>query len=310
MTIPRINPHQLLVFYFVAKEESFTAASEKLCLTEPAVSKQMKALEESVGVKLVYVKKKRVHLTDAGQVLLRYAEEIYQQLRSADIFLEETRERSLRVGVSPTFSSIVTSAAVQFGNLFPNTNLNIKSSSSHEVVRQLLDRQYDIAVVVSVNYHTDRLRAVRLSDGEKLLLVIRRSTPIEASDALTLADLRDYKLIIPRAGSATREVLLNRFQAEGLEVINFIEMETDYLQYDKLLGEIEKGIAFVPEADARRGVSEGRLRILHLANDICVAADALFLKDSPRHKLAEKFTELVKQAFEASHTSTTTSAGR
>jgi DNA-binding transcriptional LysR family regulator len=309
MTIPRINPHQLLAFYFVAKEESFTAASEKLCVTEPAVSKQMKALERSTGVKLVYVKKKKVHLTDAGQVLLKYAEEIYQQLRSADIFLEETRERSLRVGVSPTFSSIVTSAAVQFGNLFPNTNLNIRSGPSYEIVGQLLDLQYDIAVVVSMNYHTDRLRAIRLSDGERLLLVIHRSTPIDASEALTLADLHDYKFIIPRAGSATREVLLNRFQAEGLEVINFIEMETDYLQYDKMLGEIEKGIAFVPEAEARRGVSEGRLRILHLANDIYIAADVLLLKDSPRHKLAEKFIELVKQAFKANHTSTTT-AGR
>ncbi len=303
MKILRTNLHQLIIFYFVTKEQSFTAASEELFLTESAVSQQVKALEISAGVKLVYVKKKRVHLTEAGQILLRYAEKIYEQAKSADIFLEEIRERSLRVGVAVTLSGIVSSAAAQFGNRFPNINLSIQNGPSHRIISQLLELQYDVAVVISADYQTEGLIATRLSEGEKLLLVTSRSTPIGASDSLTLADLRNYKFILPPPGSATRQVLLNRFKAEGLELLNFLKVDTDYLYYLRMLAEMGKGIALLPEAEARRAVSEGRLRVLHLANELCVTAYALVVKDSPRRKITDEFIKLVKQAFDASHTS-------
>ncbi len=298
--ITRINLHQLIVFYFVAKEQSFTTASEKLFLTEPAVSQQVKALELSAGTKLVYTRKKSVHLTEAGQVLLRYAAEIYKQAKSADIFLEEIREHSLRVGVSVTFSGIVSSAAVQFGNRFPHTNISIQNGPSYKIASQLLDQQYDVAIVISADYQTDTLTAIRLSEGERLLLVTNRSASTGASDSLTLADLRDYKFILPPPGSAIRQILLDRFKAEGLELLNFFEADMGYPHCLRMLAEMGKGIALLPEAEARRAVSEGRMRILHLADEIYVKADALVIKDSPKHKITDEFIGLVKQAFEDS----------
>jgi len=301
--IPRINLHQLIIFYFVAKEQSFTVASEKLCLTESAVSQQVRALEVSAGVKLVYVKKKRVHLTEAGKILLRYAEEIYKQAKSADIFLEEIREHDLRVGVSVTFSGIVSSAVAQFGNHFPNTNLSIQNGPSHRIVSQLLDLQYDVAVVISADYQTDRLIAIRLSEGEKLLLATGCSTPIGASDSVTLADLCDYKFLLPPPGSTIRQILLDRFKANGLELLNFLEVDTDFPHYLSMLAEMRKAVALLPEAEAHRAVSEGRLRILHLTNELYVTVEALVIKDFPKPKIANEFIKLVKQAFDASHTS-------
>ncbi len=302
MKTPSINLHQLITFYFVAKEQSFTAASGELSLTEAAVSQQVRALEVSAGVKLVYVKKKRVHLTEAGQILLGYAEGIYKQAKSADIFLEEMRGHSLRVGAAVTFSGIVSSAAAQLENHFPNTNLSIQNGPSYRIVSQLLDLQYDVAVVISEDYQTDKLIATRISEGERLLLVASWSTSIGASDSLTFADLSDYKFILPPPGSATRQILLDRFKADGLELLNFLEVDTGYLHYSRMLAEMGKGIALLPEAEARSAVSEERLRILHLTNELSVAVDALVVKDSPRHEIAEEFIELVKQAFDASHT--------
>lgn len=303
MTIPNINLHQLITFYILVTEGSFTTAAEKLFLTEPAVSQQIRDLQISTGVKLVYVKKKRVHLTEAGQTLLGYAEVIYEQAKNADMFLQQIRLGSLRVGASISFSSIVASAAVQFQSLFPDTQLSMKSDSSYEIVGQLLDLQYDVTIVMRANYETDRLRAIRISDAEKLVLVTGWSTPICTSDSLTLADLCDYQFIIPRAGSATREVLLSRFRAEGLELRNSIVVQMDYLQYGKMLAEMGKGIALIPEVEARREVSQERLRVLRLVDDICVAVDALVIKNTPENKLVEEFIGLVKQAFDTSHTS-------
>jgi DNA-binding transcriptional LysR family regulator len=299
--ITRINLHHLIVFYFVAKEQSFTTAAEKLFLTESAVSQQIRALEISAGVKLLYVKKKRVHLTEAGQVLLRYAEKIYEQAKSADIFLEEIGEHSLRVGVSVTSSGIVSSAAAQLENRFPNTKISIQNGPSYKIVSQLLDLQYDVAVVISADYQTDKLIATRLSEGVKLLLLTSWSTPIGANDSLTLADLCDYKFLLPPLGSATRQVLLDRFKADGLELSNFLDVDMGYQHKLRMLVEVRNSIALLPEADARRAVSEGRIRILHLANELYVAVDALVIKDSPKHKITNEFIELVKQAFDASY---------
>jgi DNA-binding transcriptional LysR family regulator len=301
MKIPRINCHQLITFYLVAKEQGFTAASEKLSLSEPAVHQQVRALEISVGVKLVYVKKKRVHLTEVGQTLLRYAEKLYEQAKSADTFLEEIRKNSLRVGVAATFSGIVSSAAAQFEKILPNKNLSIKNGPSHRIVSQLLDLQYDVAIVISADYHTNKLTAIKLSEGERLLFTTNWSTPIGANDSLNLADLADCKFLLPPYGSAIRQIMLDMAKAEGLE-LHFVEVETDFPHYIKMLTEMKKGIALLPEAEARLAVSEKKLRVLNFANEIRVTVDALVLKDFPRNEILEEFIKLAKQAFDASHT--------
>lgn len=302
MKIFKINLMQLITFYFVAKEQSFTAASEKLFVTEAAVSQQVRALEVSAGVKLVYVKKRKVHLTQAGQILLGYAEKIYDQARMVNIFLEENRENSLRVGVAVTFIGIVSSAIAQIANLFPDINLRTDNAPSHIIISQLLDLQYDVAIVESVDYQTNKLIATRLSEGERLLLATSWSTPIEASDSLNLADLSDYKFLLPPPGSDARKIILDRAKAEGLE-LHLVEVKSDYPDYyESILTKMDKSIGLLPEAEARRVVSEGKLRILHLTDELRVKADALIVKDSPRREIVEKFIKLAKQAFDASHT--------
>jgi DNA-binding transcriptional LysR family regulator len=300
MKILKINLMQLITFYFVAKEQGFTAASEKLFLTEPAVSQQVRALEASAGVKLVSVKKRKVHLTRVGQILLGYAEKIYDQARMVNIFLEEIGENSLRVGVAATFSGIISSAAAQLEKNLQNTNLSINSGPSHRIVSQLLDMQYDVAVVLSADYHTDKLTAIRLSEGEELLFVTNWSTPIGASGSLNLGDLSDCKFLLPPPGSATRQIMLDKAKAEGLE-LHFVEVETGYPNYIRMLTEMEKGIALLPEAEARKAATEEKLRILHLDNELRVAVDALVFKDFPRREIVEEFIKLAKQAFYASH---------
>ena len=85
---PQINLQQIISFYFVGKEESFSVASEKLFVTQPAVTQQIKALETQFGVKLINVKRKRVHLTKAGERFLDYAEEIINHVTMAENFLK------------------------------------------------------------------------------------------------------------------------------------------------------------------------------------------------------------------------------
>ena len=77
--VANLNADDLVVFYFVAREKSLSAAAEKLFLTQPAVTYRIKSLEEHIRVKLLDLKKRQVTLTPHGQELFKYAEEIYRQ---------------------------------------------------------------------------------------------------------------------------------------------------------------------------------------------------------------------------------------
>jgi len=303
MGIHSIRPHQLVILYILATEGSFTATADRLFLTEPAISQQVRDLQLSTGIKLVYQKKKRVYLTEAGQVLYKYGEVIYNQVRSAEEFLGEIITNSLRIGVSVSFSNVATSASIQFQKLFPDVSLRIKSITSHVLIDQLLDLYYDVGIVASTDYKAEYFKAIRLSDAERLVLVTSRSTPFYKSDySFTLAALQDYQIIIPREGSATREVLLNRFKAEGLELKNPIVMDMDYQQYGKLLAEISNSITFMPEIESYNLEGQDKLRILHPTNNITIGVNALFVKNSYENEMAHKFTKLVKQTFDDIHT--------
>ncbi len=299
MRPPKLNLYQLITFYFVASEKSFSAASEKLFLSQPAVTLHVKALERSAGVKLLDVRRKRVYLTRAGETLFRYAEEIYERVRAAERFLENLKESGLRIGAAITFSAVVSSVASVFEELYPNVKLRIRNAPSYQIAEELADLQHDIAVVVSRNYRSRKLRALRVSREEKLVLVASPSSPVFARGELKLADLCGYPLLLPPEKSATREILLGRFEAEGSEARPSILVETDYLECAKRLAEEGKGIALMHITNVEDEVARGKLKILPLADDLTIGADVLIHRDVPLPSIGSKFISLVREAFHA-----------
>lgn len=298
---PKLNLYHLITFYFVASEKSFSVASEKLFLTQPAVTLHIKSLERCTGVKLLDVRRKKVYLTKAGETLFQYAEEIYERAKNAERFLENQKESSLRIGAAITFSSVVASAASGFEQLFPHVKLRIRNGPSYQIVDELVDLQHDIAVVVSLNYRTRKLRAMRVSDGERLVLVTLPSSGIFSKEALTLAEVCDSPLLLPPEKSATREVLLKRFEAERAKLRPSILVETDYLECAKRLAEEGRGIALMHVTNVEREIAEGKLKILPLADDIKIGVDVLVHRDVPLPPIGRKFISLVKEAFQARH---------
>ena len=298
---PKLNLYHLITFYFVASEKSFSAASEKLFLTQPAVTVHIKSLERCTGVKLLDVRRKRVYLTKAGETLFQYAEEIYEQAKNAERFLENQKESSLRIGAAITFSSVIASAASGFEQLFPHVKLSIRNAPSYQIIEELLDLQHDIAVVVSMNYRARKLRAVKVSDGERLVLVTLPSSDLFSRQPLTLAEICDSPLLLPPEKSGTREVLLKRLEAEGSKVRPSILVETDYLECAKRLAEEGRGIALMHITNVEKEIAEGRLKILPLANDIKIGVDAVVHRDVPLPLIGRKFISLVEEAFQALH---------
>lgn len=294
-----LNLHQLITFYFVAKEKSFSTAALKMCLTQSAVTQQIKVLEKHSGVKLLHVKKKRVSLTEAGDALFSVAEEIYKHAKNAEQLLDNIKlGSSFRVGASTSFSGMIAIATAEFGNLFPDIRMSMGYGPSYRIVEQFLDLQYDVAVVASMNYQSPGLKAIRIADAQKLVLVVGAHSPNAESNQLTPADICGYPFLVPPEGSATRGILLERLKAEGLELKHPILVETDYLECIRRFAETGGVFALVPEITVREQLIGGKLKIIPFISELSVGIDLLLPTDTPPHPMADTFAQLTKKVFQ------------
>jgi DNA-binding transcriptional LysR family regulator len=302
----RLELHSLIVFYYVANEQSITAAADKLCLTQPTVTYHIRSLEKNVGIKLLDIRRQKVFLTYAGKGLFKYVKEIYQQLISAEKYLEDIKETSLRVGISMTFSTCATSAASAFEQLFPHVRLIIRSSSSFEVVDDVLSSQVDLGIVVGIDYKNPKLKTITLSGLQKMVLVASPSSPIAQRDRLSLASLCGYPLILGPETSATRQIILQKIKNGGCNMPTPIVVEVNSLDWGINLVENGGGMGLYHEKSVEKAISEGRLKALPLSKGISVVADAVLRADAPEHPMARKFITLAKECFKVSgkkHTS-------
>jgi DNA-binding transcriptional LysR family regulator len=298
VVLPRIDLRSLTVFYLVASEGSITSAADKLCLTQPAVTYHIRSLERAVGLKLLDVRRQKLSLTPAGIGLFKYAREIYQQMASAEKYLEDLRENSLRIGVSFTISPIVALAAATFEELYPHVKLIVRNSPSFEVVEDVLSSQVDLGIVVGLDYKKPKLRAIPISAKERMALVVASSSPVPEKERLEMADLCGYPLVAAPETSATRHIILGKFEAEGLKVPPLITAEVNSLEGGLSLVESGRGMGLFHMKLVEGKIAEGQLKELPLSNDILVGVDALLHINGPEHPVAGKFIALVREVFE------------
>ena len=267
-------------------------------MTQPAVTHHVKSLERSSGVKLLDIRRKRVYLTKAGETLFPHAAEIYEQAIEAEISLQNLKEASLRIGVALTFSPIVTSAATTFGELYPHVELSIKNGPSFEIAQEVLNLQLDLAVVASMDYGSPKLEHTTISAEEKLVLVAPSSSPICQKEQVELSDLCDYPLVMGPEGSATRQIILNKFAADGLKAKSPIAVEINDVECGKSIVADGRGIAIFALSSVEEEVAQGRLKILPFVDDLRIGVDVIVHRDVCLSLPGERFTSLVREAFQ------------
>lgn len=297
MMSSKLSLHSLIVFYWVASQESITSAAEKLCLTQPTITYHVRSLEKNIGIQLLDIRRQKVYLTRAGKGLLKYVSEIYHHMISAEKYLESLKESSLRVGVSATFSSTVVKAAAEFERLYPNVKLIIRNSSSFEIADDVSNSQVDLGFVVGVDYGKRQLKNIEISSREKLVLVTSPSSSLSQKENVRLLDLCGYPMILGPETSATRRIILGRLRLGGCHMPIPIIVEVNNQDWGMNLIKSGQGMSVFHVRDVEKDITEGRLKVLTLKNDIWVGATALLRENSPEHPMANNLISLVKEAF-------------
>ena len=152
--------HQLRGFYEIAKGGSFTRAADRLYLTQPAISLQVKALEEELGQVLLDRTRQTARLTEAGEILFRQTTQIFEHLATAreeiDALHEVLRGR-LVIGTSDTNCTYILPELLQrFRERFPDVELDMRNKMSPEVCQLVLDDEVDLALLPELEHRRRR----------------------------------------------------------------------------------------------------------------------------------------------------------
>lgn len=292
----KVNLDQLITFYFVAKEGSVTDAAELLCLSQPAVTMQLGALQRYFGVKLISVRKKRVHLTKAGEKLFPCAQEIYRSAVKAESFLLSYRNNNLRIGISSTLTLFLMPVLDRFKELHPAVRMTVREGRTRNLTAELLDFQHDLCIVGTIGPTHEGLQVFRIPGIDTMVLVASPYNMVSLKKSVTWKELEEYPLILLGEGSAARDQILNEFEKRGLRPR--IAADIDSIEGMKQLIAAGKGVGLMFPPNVSEEIRLGKLKSVPLKSgepkiDIGVVINREINISPP----AERFLALIREYF-------------
>lgn len=297
MRVPAIHLDQLVTFFFVATEKSFTAAAERLCVTQPAVTAQIRSLEESFGVKLVHVRKKRVQLSPEGELLLPYATEVYRAaIRAEDLLTQHGPGKVLRIGVASPLAGYVFPVVTLFAELYPSVRVVVREGSSLTLLEALRGFKHDVCFIASLDEVAPDLKRYHLRHAERMTLVAGRGGPLSDREEVDWSDLEGCPLVLHGEGSVARRLILQEFRKRGIEPR--IAAEVDNLEYLKQLIELRAavGLLFSPNVEAE--LSGHRLKAIPLkSGDLQLGIDVVLPAEAETTPLCAALLSILKRHF-------------
>ena len=194
-------------FLAVTQHHSFTKAAAALHVSQPALSQQVRQLEESLSAQLFDRSGRTTRLTDAGEVYLRYARRASQELEEGKRAIHDVGDLSrgaLRVALTPTFTTYLVGPLVEaFHSRYPNITLNLREIAQEQMEELLLADELDVGIAFEDGHSQDIETQPLLI--EALALVVGERHPLAGQSAIDLDALSAESLILLSEEFATRE---------------------------------------------------------------------------------------------------------
>jgi DNA-binding transcriptional LysR family regulator len=255
--------HQLKVFQAAVKSGGFTRASEELHLSQSTVSEHIRQLEQEFGCPLFLRVGKRALVTEAGQVLLQYAERMFRDMRNAEMAMREIgdlKRGTVRLGVGPTTLTYRLPLALRdYIRRFPDIELVVLAGTTEFLMEALREHQLDVAIVMSASAQTG-LTFSPLGI-EELVIVLDRAHPLAKKQNVEPSDLAGLRFILYGKHSAMQN-LINRY-FESLGIAPRITMEVENNEAIKSLVRVGLGASILPLC-ALTGKNDKDLRVLRV----------------------------------------------
>ena len=285
---------RLQVFYTVAKQLSFTKAAEQLFMTQPAVTFQVKQLEEHFNSRLFERNHGRIALTPAGRMVMEYAERILSISEEMDTRVAELTGAvagPLLLGASTTIAEFILPQILgEFKGRHPEVQAHMMVANSETIVNRVADHTIDVGLIESPSYLPSLQNEVCCDD--ELVLICAPNHPLATRKTVRAQEIAALPLVRREPGSGTREFTDNYFRQCGVppEDLNVV-MELG--SPEAMKGVVETGIAvaIVSRATIAKELKLGSVVAVPLAPRLMRTLSVVHPKEKFRSRLLTSFVD-------------------
>jgi len=296
-----MNLHHLAIFATVAATGSLTASARKLHVSQPALSRELKAFELRLGVTLFERHAKGMRLTQAGEALNRYAVRLFELERTAEAAMQEIAgalRGRLTLGASNTIGTYVLPPLLAtFRRQRPRVEISLFVGNTEQVSQGVDDMRFMLGFIEGP-LHLQGLRSTVFQHDE-IMPVAAPDHPLFARKALKPEDLSGEPLLMREHGSGTRELIAAALQRQNITPGETMEFgNTEALKRAAVHG---GGIAWLPRICMLNELADGSLRTLPVRELTITRSLMMVERESAQMEpAAAAFVHLLQQPNDAS----------
>jgi DNA-binding transcriptional LysR family regulator len=284
---------QLHTFLEIVRLKSFTKAAETCFRTQPAISAQVRQLEQDLKTPLFERFGSKITLTTGGKIFIPYAEQMLELRRRAQDAINELdrvpRGALVIAANEATCIYVLPEVFSEYKNLFPGVELHVDRSYGARVVEAVMENIADFGLT-QLPVEEKRLEVVNVHKDEIGLLVPARH-PLAGSKSATCQDILGFPLLLPKSG--TTRTRLNTW-LEPVEDTITTSMELDSTEMIKRFVMAGLGISFLALSNCREEIAAGKLRAISLAPEPMVRRLGLiYRRDKALSKAALGFIQVI-----------------
>lgn len=252
----------------LVREGSYTKAAKALSLTQPAVSHQIRQLEEEFGIQIFYKDRKELRPTPEGAVLIKYARRVQAVYRNAKQAIEDSRNnlRRFTVAITPTVAeSLVPQTLALYCTENPDAHITIVTDTIKNIYDKLKSYETDLAIVEG--HREDHSLLTVLLDTDFLCLAVSPKHPFAGRASVSLHELKGERFIL-RSNQANTRTLFERFlenHGESVHSLN-VMMEVDNVATIKELVARDLGVTIIARSACLEDARAGRLAVVPVEN--------------------------------------------
>lgn len=258
------------IFYVVAKNGNITRASEELMISQPAISKSIKNLEEQLGGQLFVRSKRGVILTEEGKTFYSYIKQAIEYISSAENKFSELINLEIgciKIGVSATLTKeFLLPYLKEFHSLYPHIDIQIDTNLSPVLMHKLKNGLLDI-VILNLNNedYGEDVEVVRCKEVHDCFVVSDKYKNL-LNRQVSLSEINEYPLILQMKGSNTRTFFDEFIKSNGILVNPNIELASYSLVVE--FAKIGLGVGYVTKEYISKELEKGELKVVNLEEQI------------------------------------------
>jgi len=288
---------RLQVFHAVARLLSFTKAAEALHMTQPAVTFQIRQLEEHFNTRLFDRTHNRISLTDAGSKVYEYADrifELYGEMENAVREMTGEISGALTIGASTTIAEYMLPTLLgDFKKKYPEVTIHLKVSNSEGIVSMVENNAIDLGVVESPVGNKNLV--VETCKRDQLVAIVPPGHPLQDAGAIKLSELLEFPFICREEGSGTREVI-NDYLNHLADCSSVLKITMELGSPEAVKGAVEAGmgVSVVSRATIQKELRLGTLVELNLNPPLDRPFSFVHQKQKFRLRVMEELLEFAR----------------